>query len=146
MEELVTLIDEHTEYFRGHLEVLAKTERRVYVSLIDLWQRSSAGEIATRALVWTSVSCPQCWAGSSDRGAVITEGRGRKRLYSPLPNRSIASITSCGASGTKAAVVENLIHFMVAFYDIREISEISEQLYLEARESGVLRAGMNRAH
>ena len=29
MEALVTLIDAHTEYFRGHLEVLGKTERRV---------------------------------------------------------------------------------------------------------------------
>ena len=38
MEELVTLIDEHTEYFRSHLEVLAKTERRVYLAVIDLWQ------------------------------------------------------------------------------------------------------------
>ena len=47
MSELVTLIDEHTEYFRGHLEVLAKTERRVYVSVIDLWQPSSASEIAS---------------------------------------------------------------------------------------------------
>ena len=28
MEELVTLIDDHTEYFRGHLEGFAKTERR----------------------------------------------------------------------------------------------------------------------
>ena len=49
MEELVTLIDEHTEYFRGHLEDFAKTERRVYISVIDLWQPSSPGEIAARA-------------------------------------------------------------------------------------------------
>ena len=34
---------------------------------------------------------------------------------------------------------------MVAFYYIREIAEISEQLYLEARELPVLRAGMERA-
>ena len=49
MEELVELIDDHTEYFRGHLEVLAKGERRVYIAVIDLWQPSSTGEIAARA-------------------------------------------------------------------------------------------------
>ena len=38
MEELVKLIDDHTEYFRAHLEGLAKTERRVYLAVIDLWQ------------------------------------------------------------------------------------------------------------
>ena len=49
MEELVELIDEHTEYFRGHLESLGKTERRVYIAVIDLWQLSRPGEIAARA-------------------------------------------------------------------------------------------------
>ena len=49
MEELVRLVDEHTEYFRGHLEVLPKAERRVYVAVLDLWQPSGTGEIAERA-------------------------------------------------------------------------------------------------
>ena len=49
MEEIVMLIDEHTEYFRGHLEVLGKTERRVYIAILDLWQLSTSGEIAARA-------------------------------------------------------------------------------------------------
>ena len=49
MEELAVLVDENTDYFRGHLESLPKHERRVFVSLIDLWQASSAGEIATRS-------------------------------------------------------------------------------------------------
>ena len=43
MEELVKLIDDHTEYFRGHLESFAKSERRVYLAVIDLWQPSRTG-------------------------------------------------------------------------------------------------------
>lgn len=143
MEELVRLIDEHTEYFRGHLEVLAKTERRVYVSVIDLWQPSRAGEIAARAR--TDVRVVSTMLGRLvERGAVKMEGRGRKRLYAPAePLYSI--YYKLRRERDEAAIVENLIHFMMAFYDTREISEISEQLYLEARESPVLRAGMNRA-
>ena len=143
MEELVTLIDEHTEYFRGHLEVLAKTERRVYVSVIDLWRPSSAGEIAARARM--DVRIVSTMLGRLvERGAIIVEGRGRKRLYAPAePLYSI--YYKLRRERDEAAIVENLIHFMVAFYDVREISEISEQMYLEARDSPVLRAGMNRA-
>ena len=49
MEELVGLIDEHTEYFRSHLQGLAKAERRVYLAVIDLWRPSTTPEIAARA-------------------------------------------------------------------------------------------------
>ena len=83
MEELVTLIDEHTEYFRGHLEVLPKLERRVYVAVIDLWRPSSAGEIADRARM--DVRTASTMLGRLlNRGAVTRidgEDR-RKRLYS----------------------------------------------------------------
>ena len=143
MEELVTLIDEHTEYFRGYLEVLAKTERRVYVSIIDLWQPSSAGEIAARARMDVRVVSTML-GRLVNRGAVIAEGRGRKRLYSPA-EPLYCIYYKLRRERDEAAIVENLIRFMVTFYGIREISDISEQLYLEARESPVLRAGMNRA-
>ena len=142
MEELVTLVDEHTEYFRGHLEVLAKTERRVYISVIDLWQPSSAGEIATRARMDVRVVSTML-GRLVDRGAVIAEGRGRKRLYAPA-EPLYCIYYKLRRERDEAAVVENLIHFMMAFYDIREISEISEKLYLEARELPILRAGMER--
>ena len=143
MEELVTLIDEHTEYFRGHLEVLAKTERRVYVSVMDLWQPSSAGEIATRARM--GVRTVSTMLGRLvERGAVIVEGRGRKRLYAP--SEPLYSIYyKLRRERDEAAIVENLIQFMVAFYDIGELDRIREQLYSEAIGSDVIHAGLDRA-
>ena len=59
MEELVGLIDEHTEYFRGHLEALGKTERRVYIAVIDLWQLSRPGK-SRPVPAWTSEPCRPC--------------------------------------------------------------------------------------
>ena len=80
MEELVTLIDDHTEYFRAHLQGLAKTERRVYLAVIDLWQASSTGEVANRARM--DVRPVSTLLGRLvDRGAVVVEGSGRKRRY-----------------------------------------------------------------
>ena len=48
-EDMVSLIDEHTEYFRGYLENFAQAERRVFVALADLWAQATAKEVATRA-------------------------------------------------------------------------------------------------
>ena len=63
----------------------------------------------------------------------------------PLRSRSTVSITSCGRERDEAAVVENLILFMVAFYDPSELSRMRDQLWAEARDSAVVHAGIARA-
>ena len=143
MSELVTLIDEHTEYFRGHLEVLAKTERRVYVAVIDLWQPSSASEIAARARVDIRVASTML-GRLVERGAVVRQGRGRKRLYAaaePL----YSMYYKLRRERDEAAVVENLIRFMVACYDIDDLLKFYVPLSTEAAESAALRRGIRRA-
>ena len=143
MEELVTLIDEHTEYFRGHLEVLAKTERRVYVSVIDLWKPSSAGEIAKRARM--DIRIVSTMLGRLvDRGALIVEGGGRKRQYSAA-ERIFSIYYKLRRERDEAAVVENLITFMVVFYSGTELFDVAEGLATEAAESPVIRTGIVRA-
>ena len=131
MSELVTLIDEHTEYFRGHLEVLAKTERRVYVSVIDLWQPSSASEIAARARVDIRVASTML-GRLVERGAVMRQGRGRKRLYSaaePL----YSMYYKLRRERDEAAVVENLIRFMVACYWVDDLWQTCDDVLLNEK-------------
>ena len=143
MEELVTLIDEHTEYFRNHLEVLAKTERRVYLSIIDLWRPSSTAEIAARARM--DVRTVSTMLGRLvERGAVIVEGSGRKRLYAAA-ERLYSIYYKLRRERDEAAVVENLIRFMVVFYNEEERAEMFPKLIQEAAESPVLREGIERA-
>ena len=143
MSELVTLIDEHTEYFRGHLEVLPKTERRVYVSVIDLWQPSSASEIATRARVDVRVASTML-GRLVERGAVIRQGRARKRLYSPA-EPLYSMYYKLRRERDEAGVVENLIRFMVACYEVGELWSFSGPLCTEAAESEAVRRGIRRA-
>ena len=119
MEELVTLIDEHTEYFRGHLEVLGKAERRVYLAVIDLWQPSRPGEIAARARMDVRVVSTML-GRLVNRGAVIAEGNGRKRLYSAA-ERLYCVYYKLRRERDEAAVVRNLIHFMAVFYSEAEL-------------------------
>ena len=143
MEELVELIDDHTEYFRGHLEVLAKGERRVYISVIDLWQPSSTGEIAARARM--DVRPVSTLLGRLvERGAVIAEGSGKKRWYAAA-ERLYSIYYKLRRERDEATVVENLIRFMVAFYGMSELYQMSGRLTSEAAESKVIREGIERA-
>ena len=143
MEELVTLIDDHTEYFRSHLEVLASVERRVYLALIDLWQPSSAGEIAARAR--KDIRTVSTMLGRLvNRGAVIVEGTGRNRRYIAA-ERLYSIYYKLRRERNEAAVVENLIHFMAVFYSKAELAEIFSKLIAEATESKFIREGLKRA-
>ena len=38
MANLLDLVDDHTEYFKGHIELLPAQERRVYLALAELWK------------------------------------------------------------------------------------------------------------
>ena len=145
MEELVTLIDDHTEYFRGHLEVLPKSERRVYAALIDLWRPSSTGEIAARARMDVRIISTML-GRLVDRGAVTPEpgGSGGRRLYAAAePLYSI--YYKLRRERDEAAVVENLILFMVAFYDPFVLHQVFDRLWSEAIDSPALHSGIERA-
>ena len=143
MEELVRLIDDHTEYFRGHLEAFAKTERRVYLAAIDLWQPSSTGEIAARARM--DVRAVSTLLGRLvERGAVIVERRGKKRLYAAA-ERLYSIYYKLRRERDEATVVRNLIHFMAVFYSEAELDEWSRALTLEAAQWPAIREGIMRA-
>ena len=145
MEELVTLVDDHTEYFRGHLEVLPKGERRVFVALLDLWTPSTAAEIAARARA--DVRTVSTMLGRLiDRGSVVVNppATGRSRLYAaaePLYN----IYYKLRRERDEAAVVEGLIRFMVALYDPHVFFHWQRQLTAEHVDSPSLLAGLQRA-
>ena len=120
MEELVQLIDDLTDTFRGYLEALPKTERRVFLAIADLWQPSSTGEIAARSRM--DVRTVSTMLGRLvERRAVNRDGSGRKRLY------EIAEPLYCiyyqlRRQRDEATVVQGLLHFMTGFYSASEFS------------------------
>ena len=122
LEELAGLVDDHSEYFRGNLNSLPKTERRVYAALCDLWRPSTTREIADRAR--SGVRKTSALLGRlMGRGAVKAEGDGRSRRY------SVAEPLHCiyyklRRWRDEAAVVRGLIRFMVAFYGPDETAKI----------------------
>ena len=143
MEELVVLIDDHTEYFRGHLDVLPKTERRVYLAVLDLWQQSTPGEIAARARMDPRIVSTML-RRLVNRGAVTVSGSGRKRQYATA-ERLYSIYYKLRRERDEAAVVENMIRFMAVFYNDAEQEEIFPALVSEAAESASIRDGLDRA-
>ena len=143
MEELVKLIDDHTEYFRGHLDNFPKSERRVYIAVIDLWQPSRTGEIATRARM--DVRTVSTMLGRLvGQGAVISEGPVKKRTYAAA-ERLYSIYYKLRRQRDEAAIVQHLIQFMVMFYHDDELIEVSGKLKSEARYSVVISEGIRRA-
>lgn len=122
LEELVGLVDDHSEYFRSNLNSLPRTERRVYAALCDLWRPSTTREVADRAR--SGVRKTSALLGRlMGRGAVMADGDGRSRLY------SVAEPLHCiyyklRRWRDEAAVVRGLIRFMVAFYGPDETAKI----------------------
>ncbi len=49
MDDLVGLVDDHTGYFKSHLDALPPIERKVYLALAELWDPSMAREVAVAA-------------------------------------------------------------------------------------------------
>ena len=129
LEDLVALVDEHTEYFRSHLDVLAKTERRVYLAVIDLWQPSTAGEVAARARM--DIRTVSTMLGRLvRRGAISFEGSGSKRLY--FASEQLYCIYySLRRKRDQAGTVRLLLQFMTAFYAPREAAELLHEFWQE---------------
>ena len=143
LEELVTVIDEHTEYFRGHIEALPKGERRVYVTLMDLWQPSSASEVATRARM--DVRAVSSLLGRLvTRGLVTFEGSSKQRRYA-VTERLYSIYYKLRRERDEAALVLNLIRFMAAFYSDVELRGMWADLVRDAVKSRPIREGMLRA-
>ena len=118
LEELVKLIDDHTEYFRSCIGALAKQERRVYLAAADLWQPSTTSEIAARARM--DVRAASTLIGRLvNRGALIVHGSGRKQSYS-VAERLYCIYYKLRRERSQAEVVHSLIRFMTAFYSEHE--------------------------
>ena len=142
LEELVTLIDDHTEYFRNYSEVLAKHERRVFLAAADLWQPSTTGDIAARARM--DVRKASTLVGRLvNRGALIVHGAGRKQSYS-VAERLYCIYYKLRRERDEAAVVHSLIRFMTAFYSGHEFASLVEKLRTEPIKHPAIREGLKR--
>ncbi len=127
MAELLDLVDDHTEYFRSHLEALPTQERRVYLALADLWKPATTREIAGRARLDTS-KCSALLNRLCERGAVEVSGGSARRKQYYLTERLYNIYYLMRRSRGPEPMVEALVHFMEAFYSPGELAEFGVRL------------------
>ena len=131
MEDLLNLVDEHTEYFKSHLEALPAQERRVYLALAEEWKPATTREVAERARVDTN-RCSAWLKRLVDKGAVATAGGTARRKLYYLTERMYNIYYLLRRHGGASKVVESLVQFMAAFYSGDDLQKIQRRLVSEA--------------
>ena len=127
MDSLLDLVDDHTEYFKSHLEALPPQERRVYLALADLWKPALTKEVAARARLETS-KCSAQLARLVERGAVrIAGGSARRKMYY-LSERLYNIYYLLRRNRGTNRLIDALIRFMASFYSPQERRDIALQV------------------
>ncbi len=133
MADLLNLVDDHTEYFKSHLDALPAQERRVYLALAYLWKPATSREIAERARLDTS-KCSAHLARLTDHGSVeAIGGTPRRKLYY-LTERLYNIYYLMRRARGPAPLIEALIRFMEGYYSADELKEFGARIAREALE------------
>ncbi len=141
MNSLLDLIDDHTEYFKGHLESLPPQERRVYLALADLWKPALTKEIAARARVTTSM-CSAQLARLIERGVVLVAGGSARRKLYYLSERLYNIYYLLRRNRGTNRLIEALVQFMASYYSPDRLQDMGT---LAACEEVLHRLGKNDA-
>ncbi|MDE2903858.1 MAG: AAA family ATPase [Chloroflexota bacterium] len=139
MENLLDLVDEHTEYFKSHLETLPPQERRVYLALARLWKPSTTREIADLARLNTS-TCSAQLKRLVQRGAVTPEGGTPRRRQYYLTERLYNIYYLLRRSGRSDHLVQALIDFIICLYSPTELGKLLDRVYKDSHTSDTLDA------
>ena len=136
MNELTRLVDDHTEYFKSHLDGLAPIERKVYLALAELWDPSLAKDVAQTARV--NVNKTSSLLGRlKDRGAVVVvEEKGSKKKYQ-VAERMYNIYYLMRRRGAASGRVKAVVNFMAHFYGREELVKFTKSLLQEACGLGV---------
>ena len=142
MENLVHLMDEHTEYFKHHLDRLPPKERKVFVALADRWDPGTARDVAEVARVDVSLASAQL-ARLEARGAVrVVDQRGRAKVYQ-VAERLYNVYHLMRRRGQASARVKAAVRFMVRYYEGDRLVPAIRAL---VEEAGALEPDRRRDH
>lgn len=134
MDNLLGLIDEHTDYFKSNVEALSTDERRVFVSLCELWEPSPTRAVAELARF--DVNKTSMLLGRLvQRGAVeITEIVGRVQYYQST-ERLYNLYHRLRRSGEGDARAQSIVDFMMRYYSAEDVGYLVHQGAREALAS-----------
>ena len=130
LSDLLDLVDEHTAYFKSHLESLAPQERRVYLALAELWKPATAREVAVRARTETS-KCSAQLRRLKGRGVVSDAGGTDRRKQYYVSERLYNIYYLLRRSRGTDSLVRALVRFMDAYYSRAELRGMVDDMVAE---------------
>jgi tetratricopeptide (TPR) repeat protein len=132
MDDLTGLVDEHTEYFKHHLDSLAPQERKVFVVLADLWDPSTARQVAEAARLDVNTTSAML-KRLMERGAVTSPYKRGRAQYYQVAERMYNVYHLMRRRGPAASRVHAVVRFMVSIYRDDELVTTTRSLVEEAR-------------
>ena len=131
MSDLVHLIDEHTEYFKSHLDSLPVVERKVYVALCELWDPATAARVGKAARINTN-KASALLRRLIERGAVVeVEAKGKAKVYQ-VAERMYNIYYLMRRQGSRPTRINAIIGFMTSFYGQDELIRAARLMGEEA--------------
>ena len=135
MEDLTQLVDEHTEYFKSHLDNLPALERKVFVTLADIWRPATARELAESARIDVNKASAYLQRLISKGAVVVYDQKGRRKWYQ-LAERMYNIYHLMRRRGEPSSRVRAVVDFMVHFYVDEDLVHLTQNVIDEACRLG----------
>lgn len=129
MDDLVGLIDEHTPYFKHNVEALPSDERKVFVTLADLWSPATTRQVAEQSR--GNINKVSTFLGRlAQRGAVeVVRNIGKVKFYQVVERMYNLYHLLRRRGETR---VRGVVEFMVRYYDGDEMRDMLGGMAKEA--------------
>lgn len=131
MEDLTQLVDEHTEYFKSHLDNLPALERKVFVTLADIWRPATARELAESARIDVNKASAYLQRLLTKGAVVVYDQKGRRKWYQ-LSERMYNIYHLMRRRGEPSSRVRAVVDFMVHFYVPEDLVQLTKNVIKEA--------------
>ena len=131
MKDLTGLVDEHTEYFKSHLDNLPAQERKVFATLADIWYPATAREIAEAARIDVNKASAHLQRLISKGAVVVVDQKGRKKWYQ-IAERMYNIYHLMRRRGEPSSRVLAVVDFMVHFYIDEDLVHLTKNVAAEA--------------
>jgi hypothetical protein len=133
MDDLMHLVDDHTEYFKSHLDNLAPIERKVYLALAEIWEPAMTRDVAEVARLNVNKTSALL-KRLVDRGFVVVTETGKHIQWYQLAERLYNIYYLMRRRGGPSNRVQAIVKFMVSFYGEEELAGITRKIIEEAND------------
>jgi tetratricopeptide (TPR) repeat protein len=132
MRPLAILIDEYTTYFRSNIEILPPLERKIFVTLANIWEPATAKRVAYDTRIPVNKASSLLKRLESRGRVIVVKSFAGKKIYQ-ISERLYNIYYLMRLSGSQSDRVHAVIDFMMNFYEGEEPAKKMTPLTEEAR-------------